>query len=83
MLHTDRGVQYCATAFRGLAADRGIVQSMSRKGDCWDNACSETFFASLKTKLVGSQIFVTREQVRRVSRVMIFPTLGSRRFPTS
>jgi putative transposase len=65
VLHTDRGVQYCATAFRGLAADRGIVQSMSRKGDCWDNACAETFFASLKTELVGSRIFVTREQARR------------------
>jgi putative transposase len=65
VLHTDRGVQYCATAFRGLAADRGIVQSMSRKGDCWDNACAETFFASLKTELVGSLIFVTREQARR------------------
>ena len=65
VLHTDRGVQYCATAFRDLAADRGIVQSMSRKGDCWDNACAETFFASLKTELVGSRIFVTREQARR------------------
>lgn len=65
VLHTDRGVQYCATVFRGLAADRGIVQSMSRKGDCWDNACAETFFASLKTELVGSRIFVTREQARR------------------
>jgi transposase InsO family protein len=65
VLHTDRGVQYCAAAFRGLAADRGIVQSMSRRGDCWDNACAETFFASLKTELVGSQIFTSREQARR------------------
>ncbi len=65
VLHTDRGVQYCAKAFRRLAEERGIVQSMSRKGDCWDNACAETFFASLKTELVGSCIFETREQARR------------------
>jgi transposase InsO family protein len=65
VLHSDRGVQYCASAFRDLATERGVVQSMSRKGDCWDNACAETFFASLKTELIGSQIFVTREQARR------------------
>jgi transposase InsO family protein len=65
VLHTDRGVQYCAGAFRELAAERGIVQSMSRKGDCWDNACAETFFASLKTELIGSYIFESREQARR------------------
>jgi putative transposase len=65
VLHTDRGVQYCAGAFRELAAERGIVQSMSRKGDCWDNACAETFFASLKTELIGSCIFESREQARR------------------
>jgi putative transposase len=38
---------------------------MSRKGDCWDNACAETFFASLKTELIGDRIFQTREQGRR------------------
>jgi putative transposase len=65
VLHTDRGVQYCAGAFRELAVARGIVQSMSRKGDCWDNACAETFFASLKTELVGSRVFASREQARR------------------
>jgi putative transposase len=58
VLHTDRGVQYCAGAFRELTAKWGIVQSMSRKGDCWDNACAETFFSSLKTELVGSRIFI-------------------------
>jgi len=58
-------VQYCATAFRALTGERGIVQSMSRKGDCWDNACAETFFATLKTELVDGRIFHTREQARR------------------
>jgi transposase InsO family protein len=65
MLHSDRGVQYCAGVFRGHLRDHGIRQSMSRKGDCWDNACAETFFASLKTELIGDRIFVTREQARR------------------
>jgi transposase InsO family protein len=65
VLHSDRGVQCCAGAFRRHLKQHGIRQSMSRKGDCWDNACAETFFASLKTELIGSQIFVTREQARR------------------
>ena len=38
---------------------------MSRKGDCWDNACAETFFASLKTESIGDRTFVSREQARR------------------
>jgi putative transposase len=65
VLHSDRGVQYCAGAFRRHLKERGIRQSMSRKGDCWDNACAETFFASLKTELIGDRIFHTREQARR------------------
>lgn len=65
VLHSDRGVQYCAHAFRRRLMDHGIRQSMSRKGDCWDNACAETFFASLKTELIGDRIFQTREQARR------------------
>ena len=65
LLHSDRGVQYCAGAFRRHLRRHGIRQSMSRKGDCWDNACAETFFASLKTELIGDRIFVTREQARR------------------
>lgn len=65
VLHSDRGVQYCAGAFRRHLKEHGIRQSMSRKGDCWDNACAETFFASLKTELIGDRIFQTREQARR------------------
>ena len=65
VLHSDRGVQYCCKSFRGTVQSWGMVQSMSRKGDCWDNACAETFFASLKTELVGDRIFATREQARR------------------
>ena len=65
LLHSDRGVQYCAGAFRRHLRRHGIRQSMSRKGDCWDNACAETFFASLKTELIWDRIFTSREQARR------------------
>jgi len=65
VLHSDRGVQYCAAVFRRRLKDYGIRQSMSRKGDCWDNACAEAFFASLKAEVIGDRIFLTREQARR------------------
>jgi putative transposase len=50
MIHSDRGVQYCCDAFRKAIADNRFVQSMSRKGNCWDNAVSESFFGTLKTE---------------------------------
>ena len=52
VFHSDRGVQYACTGFREELADHGFVQSMSRKGDCWDNAVAESFFAIMKTELV-------------------------------
>lgn len=52
LFHSDRGVQYTATAFRQSIDQHGFIQSMSRKGDCWDNAVSESFFATLKTEEV-------------------------------
>jgi len=53
MFHSDRGVQYCSSAFReaSLAALPMLVRSMSRKGNCWDNACAESFFKTLKREL--------------------------------
>ena len=48
MIHTDRGSQYCSHSFRKIIADKKLVQSMSRKGNCWDNAVAESFFATLK-----------------------------------
>jgi len=53
VFHSDRGVQYCCSAFRSLLTNFGkaIVQSMSRKGNCWDNACAESFFKTLKREL--------------------------------
>ena len=50
--HSDRGSQYCAHAYRQLQAHHQMVTSMSRKGNCWDNAAMESFFATLKSELV-------------------------------
>jgi len=51
IIHSDRGVQYACTSFTKWLARHGFVQSMSRKGDCWDNAVAESFFHLLKTEL--------------------------------
>jgi transposase InsO family protein len=53
IFHSDRGVQYCARAFRETLQVRcpTVRQSMSRKGNCWDNACAESFFKTLKREL--------------------------------
>ena len=63
--HTDRGSQYASESHRALLKEHGIIQSMSRKGDCWDNAVSESFFHSLKTELVHHCQFKTRQQARQ------------------
>jgi transposase InsO family protein len=60
--HTDRGTQYASVDYRELLAQHGIVCSMSRRANCWDNACVESFFSTLKTELVGARIFETRAQ---------------------
>lgn len=64
MFHSDRGVQYASHGFRTVLASNKVIQSMSRKGECWDNACAETFFKTLKTELIGSRIYRTREEAR-------------------
>jgi len=51
LVHSDRGVQYASADFRRLLEKTGCVQSMSRKGNCWDNAVAESFFHTLKTQL--------------------------------
>lgn len=60
--HTDRGSQYAATAYCNALKEAGVTMSMSRKGDCWDNATSESFFASLKTELVYERTYLTRDE---------------------
>lgn len=64
IMHSDRGVQYAADEHRKLIAQYRMVQSMSRKGNCWDNAPTESFFNSLKNERVHGQRYRTREQAR-------------------
>lgn len=64
ILHSDRGTLYAAVDYRALMAGHGIRQSMSRKGDCWDNAPMESFFHTLKTELVMHCDYLTRDQAR-------------------
>jgi transposase InsO family protein len=58
--HTDRGSPYASDDYRAALAGLGIVQSMSRTGDCWDNAVSESFFATLRAELVDDERYATR-----------------------
>ena len=63
--HTDRGRLYAAEEYRDLMEQHGIVPSMSRKKDCWDNAVAESFFATLKHELIWGRNFNTRSQARQ------------------
>jgi transposase InsO family protein len=62
--HSDRGVQYASEDYQHLLARHGMRVSMSGKGDCWDNAMMESFWATLKTELVHPHRYATREQAR-------------------
>jgi putative transposase len=63
--HTDRGSQYSAAAYRAVLTTHGLIPSMSRTGDCYDNAMAESFFATLKTELVARQRWFTRRAARQ------------------
>lgn len=60
LIHSDRGVQYACDAFRTLLAAHGIGRSMSRVGNCYDNAVAESFFATIKRELIHRRRFTTR-----------------------
>jgi putative transposase len=62
--HSDRGVQYACDGYRTVLSERAITASMSRRGNCWDNAVAESFFATLKTELVMDADWATREEAR-------------------
>ena len=62
--HSDRGCQYASRAYRKALKDNGITCSMSRKGDCWDNAVAESFFSTFKAELVHREDFVSRSQAQ-------------------
>jgi putative transposase len=63
--HSDRGVQYAGAAYQAILKQHGITSSMSRRGDCWDNAVVESFFATLKTELVTRVQWPTRAAAHR------------------
>lgn len=65
IVHSDRGVQYACDHYQRLLKKHGIVCSMSRKANCWDNAPMESFMATLKKELVHHEDYQTREQARR------------------
>jgi len=62
--HSDRGSQYASAVYQRLLRAHGIVGSMSRAGNCWDNAVVESFFATLKTELIDRRSWATRAAVR-------------------
>lgn len=64
IFHSDRGSQYCSRKVRKILKRNGFVQSMSRKGNCWDNAVAESFFKTLKSELCGLSSFRTRQIAR-------------------
>jgi len=64
IFHSDRGSQYASEAFRTVLKDYGITASMSRRGNCWDNACNETLFGSLKVERLHGQRFTSRRHAK-------------------
>ena len=62
--HSDRGSQYASEVFQAFLDEHNIVCSMSRKGNCWDNACMESFFGSLKTEWLSHKKYQTRQEAK-------------------
>jgi transposase InsO family protein len=83
--HSDRGVQYASHLYRHNLAQVGAVSSMSRRGNCYDNAAMESFWSALKRELVYQRRFATRSEARAAifewievfyNRVRLHSTLG-------
>jgi transposase InsO family protein len=64
LFHSDRGVQYASADYRRALSQAGLVASMSRKGNCYDNATMESFWSTLKLELIYRRLFATRAQAR-------------------
>jgi putative transposase len=62
--HSDRGSQYASDQFQRLMADHGVICSMSRSGNVWDNAAMESFFSSLKTERTARKVYRTRNEAK-------------------
>lgn len=65
IVHSDRCSQYCSHDYRDLITTHQLVQSMSRKGNCWDNACAESFFHLLKVEALQDERIMDRETIRQ------------------
>ena len=65
VFHSDRGIQYTSGAFRARLAEMGLQQSMSRKGNCWDNAPAESFFATLKREAFETPVLKNHNEARQ------------------
>ena len=65
IFHSDRGSQYAANDFRGLLGQHGFIQSMSGKGNCYDNAVAESFFHTLKTEVIYHEKYLTRDHAKQ------------------
>jgi transposase InsO family protein len=64
LFHSDRGIQYACTDFKDQLKGLPVLQSMSRKGNCWDNSVGESFFKSLKTELVYHADYLTKQEAK-------------------
>ena len=64
ILHSDRGSQYCSATYQSLMMKHQLVCSMSAKGNCYDNACAESFFHTMKVEAIHGERFATREEMR-------------------
>lgn len=83
IFHSDRGCQYTSKDFRELAQAHGVVLSLGRKGDCFDNAVAESFFATLKRELVDRRSWPTRAGLRKALFAYIEGWYNTRRLHSS
>jgi putative transposase len=65
LFHSDRGSQYCSHEYRAMLKNYGLLCSMSRKGNCWDNSVAESFFHTIKTELIYTERYATRENAKQ------------------
>lgn len=65
IVHSDRGSQYCSVQYQALLVQHSLICSMSAKGNCYDNACAESFFHSMKVEIIHGERFATREEMRQ------------------
>src|SRR5271168_3614600 len=82
IFHSDRGSQYASGRYSDLLAAHGIKASMSRKGNCWDNACSETLFGSLKVERLHGMEFKTHREAKDATLEWLLWYNGSRMHST-